>query len=43
MRLADRILVLDNRRIVEEGSPDELRQRDGLYADRYEKQAARYR
>ncbi len=43
VRMADRILVLDRGRLVEEGSHDTLMARGGLYADLYEKQASRYR
>lgn len=43
VRMADRILVLDRGRLVEEGNHDALMARGGLYADLYEKQAARYR
>jgi ATP-binding cassette subfamily B protein len=42
-RLADRILVLDGGRLVEEGPHDALVQAEGTYADLYEKQAAHYR
>jgi ATP-binding cassette subfamily B protein len=43
VRMADRILVLDGGRIVEQGSHDELRRQGGVYAELYELQAAAYR
>ena len=43
VRMADRIVVLDEGRIKELGSHAELMQLGGTYADLYEKQAARYR
>ena len=43
VRMADRILVLDNGRIVEEGSHGELVARGGRYAELFELQAAGYR
>jgi ATP-binding cassette subfamily B protein len=42
-RAADRILVLDAGRVVEEGSHEELRAAGGLYARMWETQAAWYR
>jgi ATP-binding cassette, subfamily B, bacterial len=43
VRAADRILVLDGGRIVEEGSHDELLAQGGLYAELFELQAQGYR
>ena len=43
VRMADRILVLEDGRIVEEGSHAELVARRGRYAALYEMQAGRYR
>jgi ATP-binding cassette, subfamily B, bacterial len=43
VRAADRILVLDRGRIVEEGSHDALLQLDGLYAELFRLQAEGYR
>ncbi|MCG0239439.1 MAG: ABC transporter ATP-binding protein/permease [Firmicutes bacterium] len=42
VRMADRILVLDRGRIVEEGSHEELMRAGGLYAQMYRMQAERY-
>src|SRR5690349_471267 len=42
-RYADRILVLDNGRLVESGSHDELMALDGVYAELFDLQAASYR
>ena len=41
-RLADRIVVLADGRLVEEGSHDDLLQRDGVYAGMYRLQASWY-
>ncbi len=43
VRMADRILVLDLGRIIEDGSHDELIALDGLYAELFELQARGYR
>ena len=43
VRMADRILVLDNGSISEEGSHDRLIEAGGLYAEMFEMQAASYR
>ncbi|MDQ3699970.1 MAG: ABC transporter ATP-binding protein/permease [Chloroflexota bacterium] len=43
VRMADRIVVLEDGRIAEQGSHQELLRRGGTYADLYEKQASRYR
>jgi ATP-binding cassette subfamily B protein len=43
VRMADRILVLDRGRIIEEGSHEELVARGGRYAELFELQAAGYR
>ncbi len=43
VRMADRILVLENGRITEEGTHEELASRRGLYAEMFEMQAASYR
>jgi len=43
VRMADRILVLEGGRIIEDGSHDELVARGGVYADLFELQAAGYR
>jgi ATP-binding cassette subfamily B protein len=43
VRMADRIVVLDNGRIAEEGSHDQLARLGGRYAEMFEMQAASYR
>lgn len=43
VRMADRIIVLDEGRVVEEGSHDELLARGGLYAELFGLQAQGYR
>jgi ATP-binding cassette, subfamily B, bacterial len=43
VRMADRIFVLQNGRIAEEGPHDELMQNAGRYAEMFELQAASYR
>jgi ATP-binding cassette subfamily B protein len=43
VRMADRIVVLENGRIAEEGSHDELTSLGGRYAEMFELQAASYR
>ena len=43
VRMADRIVVLENGRIAEEGSHEELASRGGRYAEMFEMQAASYR
>jgi ATP-binding cassette, subfamily B, bacterial len=43
VRMADRIVVLSNGRIAEEGSHDQLAGRGGRYAEMFEMQAASYR
>jgi len=43
VRMADRIVVLDDGRITEEGSHEELANRGGRYAEMFEMQAASYR
>jgi ATP-binding cassette, subfamily B, bacterial len=43
VRMADRIVVLENGRIAEEGDHDALTRRGGRYAEMFELQAASYR
>jgi ATP-binding cassette, subfamily B, bacterial len=43
VRDADRIYVLDKGRIIEEGSHEELMEREGRYAELFELQASAYR
>ena len=43
VRMADRILVLENGRIAEQGAHDQLMQTSGRYAEMFELQAANYR
>ena len=43
VRMADRIVVLDNGKIVEEGSHDQLASLGGRYAEMFEMQASSYR
>ena len=41
-KLADKVIYLDRGRIVEQGTHDELIQRDGEYAKMYKLQASLY-
>ncbi len=43
VRMADRIIVLQNGTVAEEGTHDDLVRRDGLYAELFKLQAAGYR
>ena len=43
VRMADRIVVLENGRIAEEGDHDALTHLGGRYAEMFELQAASYR
>jgi len=43
VRMADRIVVLENGNISEEGSHEQLTRRGGRYAEMFEMQAASYR
>ena len=43
VRMADRIIVLEDGRVLEEGTHEELLVRDGLYAELFQMQAAGYR
>jgi ATP-binding cassette subfamily B protein len=43
VRMADRIVVLEGGRLIEEGNHDQLMSRGGVYAAMFEMQAASYR
>jgi ATP-binding cassette subfamily B protein len=43
VRMAERIIVLENGCIAEEGSHEQLMQRGGRYAEMFELQASSYR
>jgi len=43
VRMADRIVVLSNGRLIEEGNHEQLMRAGGLYAEMFEMQAASYR
>jgi len=43
VRMADRIVVLGDGRVIEEGTHEELLAREGLYSELFEMQAAGYR
>ena len=43
VKIADRILVLEDGRLIEQGTHDELMKRNGIYAEMYTLQAQRYR
>ncbi len=42
VRMAERMVVLDQGRIAEDGSHEELLRRNGLYAEMFTAQASRY-
>jgi ATP-binding cassette subfamily B protein len=41
-RLADRVYLFDNGAVLEEGTHDELMQKNGVYAEMFKKQAEKY-
>ena len=40
--MCDRILMMENGRIIEQGTHNELMERNGQYAERYRQQSAGY-